>query len=47
VRGNRTSFRERFSVLNARDGVCPGSLAAPPATGPPPVEPPVGVGTGG
>jgi hypothetical protein len=41
-RGNRTLFHERFSVLNARNGVCPGSLAAPPATAPPPTEPPPG-----
>jgi hypothetical protein len=47
VRGNKTSFRERFSVLNARSGVCPGSLAAPPATAPPPTEPPAGTPPGG
>jgi hypothetical protein len=41
-RGNKTFFHERFSVLNARNGVCPGSLAAPPATAPPPSEPPAG-----
>jgi hypothetical protein len=41
VRGNTTSFHERFSVLNARNGVCPGSLAAP-VTAPPPTEPPGG-----
>jgi hypothetical protein len=40
VRGNHAFFQERFSVLNAHDGVCPGSLAAPPATAPPPTEPP-------
>jgi hypothetical protein len=45
-RGNRTYFHERFSVLNAHDGVCPGTLAAPPATGPPPNEPPAGSGPG-
>ena len=32
---------ERFSVLNAHGGVCPGTLAAPPGTEPPPDEPPV------
>ena len=26
-RGNRTFFHERFSVLNAKNGICPGSLA--------------------
>ena len=40
VRGNRTFFHERFSVLNAHSGVCPGSLAAPSATAPPGTEPP-------
>ncbi len=40
MRGNHAFFQERFSVLNAHDGVCPGSLAAPPATAPPPTEPP-------
>ena len=40
VRGNHAFFQERFSVLNAHGGVCPGSLAAPPATAPPPTEPP-------
>jgi murein DD-endopeptidase MepM/ murein hydrolase activator NlpD len=45
-RGNNAFFHERFSVLNARSGVCPGSLAAPPATGPPPTEPPAGSGPG-
>ena len=29
-RGNTATFTERFSVLNARNGVCPGSLPAPP-----------------
>ena len=47
VRGNKTTFNERFSVLNARSGVCPGSLAAPPATAPPPTEPPAGAPPGG
>jgi hypothetical protein len=40
VRGNHSLGTERFSVLNARSGVCPGSLPAPPATAPPPTEPP-------
>jgi hypothetical protein len=47
IRGNKTTFHERFSVLNARNGVCPGSLAAPPVTAPPPVEPPAGTSPGG
>jgi len=34
---HRTVDTQRFSVLNARNGVCPGSLPAPPGT-----EPPVG-----
>jgi hypothetical protein len=38
---------ERFSVLNARSGVCPGSLPAPPSTEPPPTEPPAGSGGDG
>ena len=38
-RGNTASLSERFSVLNARNGVCPGSLPAPPSTQPPPTEP--------
>jgi hypothetical protein len=42
VRGNRAVTTRRFSVLNARNGVCPGSLPAPPSTGPPPTEPPAG-----
>jgi hypothetical protein len=41
-RGNTAAFTERFSVLNARNGVCPGSLPAPPTTEPPPTEPPGG-----
>ncbi len=45
-RGNQAALRERFSVLNARNGVCPGSLAAPPASAPPPSEPAPGPGTG-
>jgi hypothetical protein len=47
-RGNTATLWKRFSVLNARQGVCPGSLAAAPATTPPPVEPPAdGSGGGG
>jgi hypothetical protein len=46
VRGNTATQTQRFSVLNARNGVCPGSLAAPPATQPPSTEPPSGSGTG-
>lgn len=46
VRGNKATQTQRFSVLNARSGVCPGSLAAPPATQPPPTEPPAGAGSG-
>jgi hypothetical protein len=45
VRGNHTTTTRRFSVLNAHNGVCPGSLAAPPSNAPPPVEPPGGDGT--
>jgi hypothetical protein len=41
-RGNAAATTVRFSVLNARSGVCPGSLPAPPATAPPPTEPPSG-----
>jgi hypothetical protein len=33
--GHKTIDTQRFSVLNARNGVCPGSLAAPPGTLPP------------
>ena len=40
VRGNTAASTERFSVLNARSGVCPGSLPAPPTTQQPPSEPP-------
>jgi hypothetical protein len=47
IRGNRATQTDRFSVLNARGGVCPGSLPAPPATGPPPTEPPAGGANGG
>jgi hypothetical protein len=39
--GPKTLDTERFSVLNARNGVCPGSLAAPPGTEPPPDQEPV------
>jgi len=42
VRGNHSLGTERISVLNAKTGVCPGSLAAPPTTAPPPTEPPNG-----
>jgi hypothetical protein len=43
VRGNHSTGSERVSILNAKNGVCPGSLAAP-ATGSPPAngEPPGG-----
>jgi hypothetical protein len=44
-RDNRASITQRFSVLNARNGVCPGSLPAPPAAEPPPTEPPDASGT--
>jgi peptidase M23-like protein len=44
IRGNKATQTQRFSVLNARSGVCPGSLAAPPSTGPPPTEPAPGTG---
>jgi hypothetical protein len=39
-RGNQAKQSDRFSVLNAHGGVCPGSLPAPRSTGPPPSEPP-------
>ena len=42
VRGNSTVATRRISILNARTGVCPGSLAAPAAGAPPPTEPPSG-----
>ena len=45
VRGNTTALSERFSVLNARNGVCPGSLPAPPSGEAPPTEPPGSSGT--
>jgi hypothetical protein len=44
VRGNHSTGTQRISVLNARSGVCPGSLPAPPATAPPPTEPPASSG---
>ena len=40
VRGNHSTETQRISVLNARSGICPGSLPAPPADEPPPTEPP-------
>jgi hypothetical protein len=40
VRGNHSVATERISILNARTGVCPGSLPAPPSSEPPPTEPP-------
>jgi hypothetical protein len=42
VRGNTTVATRRINVLNARGGVCPGSLPAPPTSEPPPSEPPAG-----
>jgi Peptidase family M23 len=39
VRGNHSTGTERISILNAKSGVCPGSLPAPPASAPPPSEP--------
>jgi hypothetical protein len=40
--GHKAVDVQRFSVLNARGGVCPGSLAAPPGIeSPPGDEPPV------
>jgi hypothetical protein len=40
--GHKAVDTQRFSVLNARSGVCPGSLPAPPGTPPPgDQEPPV------
>jgi hypothetical protein len=38
--GHKATETQRFSVLNARSGVCPGSLPAPPGTTPPDQEPP-------
>ena len=40
VRGNHSVGTERISILNAKNGVCPGSLPAPPTGQPPPSEPP-------
>lgn len=40
TRGNTTTSTRRINVLNARKGVCPGSLPAPPTAEPPPTEPP-------
>jgi hypothetical protein len=40
VRGNSATRRDRFSVLNARTGACPGTLAAPPTAEGQPSEPP-------
>jgi len=45
VRGNHSTATERLSILNAKSGVCPGSLPAPPSSSPPPTEP--GAGSGG
>jgi hypothetical protein len=39
VRGNHSTGSERISILNAKSGVCPGSLPAPPSSSPPPTEP--------
>jgi hypothetical protein len=40
--GHKATDTQRFSVLNAHNGVCPGSLAAPPGSTPPgDDEPPV------
>jgi hypothetical protein len=33
--GHTVTSEQRFSVLNSRSGICPGSLAAPPGTPPP------------
>ena len=38
--GHKAVDTQRFSVLNARSGICPGSLAAPPGTTPPPDQEP-------
>jgi hypothetical protein len=40
VRGNSTVATRRINILNARTGVCPGSLPAPPTSTPPTSEPP-------
>jgi hypothetical protein len=42
VRNNAAQLTERFSVLNAKSGVCPGSLPAPTSGPPPSTEPPSG-----
>ena len=46
IRNNAATQTQRFSVLNAKGSVCPGSLSEPPGTPPPPSEPPPGDGTG-
>jgi hypothetical protein len=46
IRGNQASLAERFSVLNAHKGVCPGTLPAPSATLPPSEPPDDGSGDG-
>jgi hypothetical protein len=40
--GHKAVDTQRFSVLNARSGVCPGSLASPPGSPPPPDQEPPG-----
>jgi len=40
ARGNHSVGTERISILNSKNGVCPGSLPAPPTTEPPPTKPP-------
>jgi len=45
VRGNQSTATERIAILNARSGICPGSLPAPPTTEPPTTEPPTGGST--
>jgi hypothetical protein len=39
--GHKAEETQRFSVLNARDGICPASLPADPGAPPPDDEPPV------
>lgn len=46
VRGNSTVSTRRINILNARSGVCPGSLPAPPTSEPPSNEPPDGSNAG-
>jgi hypothetical protein len=46
IRNNAATQTQRFSVLNAKGNVCPGTLSEPPGTPPPPSEPPAGTGTG-